>query len=58
MCRFAKGVLGMYRVEWIDDEGFMRIRDGFMTSEEAHDWIKKRHFNPVFNCPMVFDDGE
>ena len=48
----------MYRVEWVDDEGFMRIKDGFITSEEAHDWIKKRHFNPVFNCPMVFDDGE
>lgn len=31
----------MYRVEWIDDHADFRVKEGFKTSTEAHDWIKK-----------------
>lgn len=30
----------MYRVEWIDDHADFRVKEGFKTSTEAHDWIK------------------
>lgn len=30
----------MYRVEWIDDHADFRIKEGFKTSTEAHDWIQ------------------
>lgn len=46
----------MYRVEWIDDEGNLKIKRGFKNSELAHLWIKKMHFKS--DCfPMVFYDG-
>ncbi len=46
----------MYRVEWIDDHADFRIKEGFKTSTEAHDWIKKHKLDPVFDCAMVFCD--
>ena len=50
----------MYRVEWMDDDGEIRVRRGFETSEEAHEWIRthQHHFNTRFAMPMVFYDGE
>lgn len=47
----------MYRVEWLNDNGDTCVKGGFETSEEAHEWIKKRHFKK-FAFPMVFYDGE
>lgn len=48
----------MYRVECLDANGNIKIVKGFKTSEEAFKWIKMRDFDPVFECPMVFYDGE
>lgn len=48
----------MYRVEWLDANGNIKIVKGFKTCEEAFKWIKMRDFDPVFECPMVFYDGE
>lgn len=53
-----RGDDSMYRVEWIDDNGDIRIARGFKTSEEAHDWIRAHNFNIDFDCPMVFYEGE
>lgn len=47
----------MYRVEWIDDKGNLKIKNGFKNSELAHLWIKKMPFKSD-NFPMVFYDGE
>lgn len=47
----------MYRVEWLDFDGEIKTVRGFKTSEEAHEWIKKRHFKK-FAFPMVFYDGD
>lgn len=47
----------MFRVEWLDDDGDTKIKRGFKTSEEAHEWIKKHNFKK-FSFPMVFYDGE
>ena len=47
----------MYRVEWIDDEGILKIKRGFKNSELAHLWIEKMHFK-TGSFPMVFYDGE
>lgn len=47
----------MYRVEWIDDNGDTRVKRGFETGEEAHEWIRTHHFGK-FAFPMVFYDGE
>lgn len=52
----TKGVNKMYRVEWIDDHADFRVKEGFKTSTEAHDWIKKHKLDPVFDCAMVFCD--
>lgn len=46
----------MYRVEWIDDHADFRVKEGFKTSTEAHDWIKKHKLDPVFDCVMIFCD--
>lgn len=46
----------MYRVEWIDEEGYIRMKRGFETSEDAHEWIRTHNFDIDFECPMVFSD--
>lgn len=46
----------MYRVEWIDDDGEVRVKRGFATSEEAHEWIACHHFDIDLDVPMVFYD--
>lgn len=48
----------MYRVEWMDDDGEIRVKRGFKTSEEAHEWIRTHHFDMDFEMPTVFYDGE
>ena len=48
----------MYRVEWIDEEGEIRVRRGFESSKEAHEWIREHHFDMDLECPMVFLDEE
>lgn len=48
----------MYRVEWLDDNGDIRIKRGFKTSERAHEWIRTHNFDVDFEVPMVFYDGE
>lgn len=48
----------MYRVEWIDEEGEIRVRRGFESSKAAHEWIRTHHFDMDFECPMVFLDEE
>lgn len=45
----------MYRVEWLDEEGEIRIKRGFETSEAAHAWIVARDFHK-HAYPMVFCD--
>ena len=47
----------MYRVEWLDEKGDIKLKRGFKSSEEAHEWITKYHFKK-FAFPMVFYDGE
>lgn len=47
----------MYRVEWLNDNGDTCVKSGFETSEEAHEWIKKRYFKKCA-FPMVFYDGD
>ena len=49
-------MIGMYRVEWIDDDGEVRVKRGFATSEEAHKWIACHHFDMDLSVPMVFYD--
>lgn len=48
----------MYRVEWLDIDGEIKVMRGFKTSEEAHEWIGKHNFDPDFEVPMVLYDGE
>ena len=48
----------MYRVEWLDDDGRIRVKRGFKTSEEAHKWIRTHNFDIDFEMPTVFYDGE
>jgi hypothetical protein len=48
----------MYRIEWLDFDGEIKIARGFKTSEEAYEWIKKHHFDLDSEFPMVFYDGE
>ena len=48
----------MYRVEWIDDDGEIRVKRGFESSEAAYEWIRTHHFNIYFEMPMVFFDEE
>nr|DAK31256.1 MAG TPA: Protein of unknown function (DUF1425) [Caudoviricetes sp.] len=48
----------MYRVEWIDEEGEIRVRRGFESSKAAHEWIRAHHFDMDLECPMVFLDEE
>lgn len=47
----------MYRVEWIDDEGNLKIKRGLKKSELAHLWIEKMHLK-IDSFPMVFYEGE
>ena len=49
--------LRRYRVEWIDDEGNLKIKRGFKKSELAHLWIEKMHLK-IDSFPMVFYEGE
>ena len=44
----------MYRIEWLDIDGEIKVVRGFKTSEEAYDWIKTHDFDLDFECPMVF----
>ena len=44
----------MYRVEWLDFDGEIKIMRGFKTSEEAHEWIRTHNFDMDFEIPMVF----
>lgn len=46
----------MYRVEWLDFDGEIKIVRGFETSEKAHEWIRTHHFDDS-EFPMVFYDG-
>lgn len=48
----------MYRVEWIDIDGEIKVMRGFKTSKEAHEWIRTHHFDMDFEMPMVFYDSE
>ena len=48
----------MYRVEWIDEEGEIRVRRGFESSKAAHKWVRAHHFDMDLECPMVFLDEE
>lgn len=48
----------MYRVEWLDIDGEIKVMRGFKTSEDAHEWIDTRHFDTDFDVPMIFYDGE
>ena len=47
----------MYRVEWLDFDGEIKVMRGFNTSEEAHEWIRTHKFDMDFEMPMVFYDG-
>ena len=46
----------MYRVEWLDFDGEIKVMRGFNTSEEAHEWIRTHEFDMDFEMPMVFYD--
>lgn len=46
----------MYRVEWMNIDGEIKVVRGFKTSEHAHEWIRTHHFDIDFECPMVFYD--
>ena len=46
----------MYRVEWLDFDGEIKVMRGFKTSEEAHEWIRTYKFDMDFEMPMVFYD--
>ena len=46
----------MYRVEWLDFDGEIKIMRGFKTSEEAHEWIRTHKFDMDLEMPMVFYD--
>ena len=46
----------MYRVEWLDFDGEIKVVKGFKTSEEAHEWIRTHEFDMDSEMPMVFHD--
>lgn len=48
----------MYRVEWLNFDGEIKIARGFKTSEDAHEFIRTHHFDLNSKFPMVFYDGE
>lgn len=48
----------MYRVEWLNFDGEIKIARGFKTSEDAHEFIRTHHFDLNSEFPMVFYDGE
>ena len=50
-------VTDIYRVDWLDFDGEIKIVRGFKTSEKAHEWIRTHHFDDS-EFPMVFYDGE
>ena len=47
----------MYKVEWLDFDGEIKVMRGFNTSEEAHEWIITHEFDMDSEIPMVFHDG-
>ena len=46
----------MYRVEWLDMDGEIKIVRGFKTSGKAHEWIRTHCFDLDFEHPMVLYD--
>lgn len=48
----------MYKVEWLDDDGEIRVKRNFKTTEEAYEWIRNNNFDLDFEMPMVLYDGD
>ena len=46
----------MYKVEWLDFDGEIKVMRGFNTSEEAYEWIRTHEFDMDSEIPMVFYD--
>lgn len=53
-----KGEIKIYKVEWLDDNGEIRVKRNFKTSEEVHEWIRNNNFDLNFEMPMVLYDGD